>query len=163
MDLREADDVETRLGPFGPDNITMKVALQEFLLNAFALFPCWYTFAMFSATLHRRPRVNDERKRSLRNLNTAKLDGLFSVLCAVCAYCVSCVQAVYISSRMDRNTISCSTGLPCRGSGGSSWGLVMCILRLPQKSTARFCERARSKRRGGSKTLGEIVHFFCLP
>jgi hypothetical protein len=55
MDLREADDVETRLGPFGPVNITMKVALQEFLLNAFALFPCWYTFAMFSATLHRRP------------------------------------------------------------------------------------------------------------
>jgi hypothetical protein len=108
------------------------------------------------------PRVNDEKKRSLRNLNTAKLDGLFSVLCAVCVYCVSCVQVVYISSRMDRNTISCLTGLPCRGSGGSSWGLVMCILRLSQKSTARFSERARSKRRGGSKTLFGIVHFFSM-
>ena len=41
MALREVDDVETELGPFGPVNITMKIALEQFFFNAFALFPFW--------------------------------------------------------------------------------------------------------------------------
>jgi hypothetical protein len=145
MALRETDDVETKLGPFGPVNITMKVALQQFVFECVCVVPMLADFCY------------------VLGYSTQKTFSEPFAHALMMKKKVSCVQAVYISSRMDRNIISCSSGLPCRGSGGSSWGLVMCILRLPQKSTARFCERARSKRRGGSKTLGEIVHFFCLP
>jgi hypothetical protein len=144
MALREADDIETELGPFGPVNITMKVALEQFFFQCVCVVPilvdCCYVLGYSTQKTISKP---------FSRANNAKLDSLLCVLCAVCVYCVSCVQALYISSRMDRNTISSSTGLPYGGSGGSSWGLVMYILRLPQKSTARFCARARSKRRGG--------------
>jgi hypothetical protein len=39
MALRETDDVETKLGPFGPVNITMKVALQQFVFECVCVVP----------------------------------------------------------------------------------------------------------------------------
>jgi hypothetical protein len=39
MALREADDIETELGPFGPVNITMKVALEQFFFQCVCVVP----------------------------------------------------------------------------------------------------------------------------
>ena len=44
MALREADDIETELGPFGPVNITMKIALQRFLFECVWVAPMLVDF-----------------------------------------------------------------------------------------------------------------------
>jgi hypothetical protein len=44
MALREVADVETELGPFGPVNITMKIALQQFMFQCVCVIPILVDF-----------------------------------------------------------------------------------------------------------------------
>jgi len=44
MALREADDIETELGPFGLVNITMKIVLEQFLFHCVCVIPILVDF-----------------------------------------------------------------------------------------------------------------------
>jgi hypothetical protein len=73
MALRETDDVETKLGPFGPVNITMKVALQQFVFECVCVVPMFSRLLLCSRLLYTEdllgafcPRVNDEKKSLMR-------------------------------------------------------------------------------------------------